>query len=67
MTALQKKVFWVFARRAPTDPIEQVGSVTAPTEAIAWVYAHINYRERAWRDMRVVAREAFYEPATETQ
>lgn len=67
MSALKKKVFWVFARRAQTDPFEQVGSVSATTEAIAYVYARINYRERAWRDMRVVPSEAFYEPAQEAQ
>lgn len=67
MSKPDKKVFWVFARRAQTDPFEQVGSVTATGEAIAYVYARINYRERSWRDMRVVARDAFYEPSTELQ
>ncbi len=65
MSAPGRQVFWVFARRAPTDPFEQVGSVTATSEAIAYVYARTNYRERSWRDMRVVPRDAFYEPAAQ--
>lgn len=57
------QVFWVFARRAQTDPFEQVGAVKAASAALAYVYARMNYRERNWRDMRVAPRDAFYEPA----
>ena len=67
MTDTPAGVFWVFARRAHTDPFEQVGAVKAASEAIAYVYARMNYRERTWRDMCVVPRDAFYQPAPEVQ
>ena len=66
MSGLSGRIFWVFARRAPTDPIEHVGTVKAASEAIAYVYARMNYTERNWRDMCVVPREAFYEPTLES-
>ena len=67
MTEMGEQIFWVFARRAQADPFEQVGAVKAASAAIAYVYARMNYRERNWRDMRVVPREAFYEPAQESR
>lgn len=66
MTATSETIFWVFARRAQADPFEHVGAVKAASAAIAYVYARMNYRERNWRDMRVVPRDAFYEPAPES-
>lgn len=63
MIGISERVFWVFARRAQDDPLEQVGAVKAASADIAYVYARMNYRERNWRDMRVVLRDAFYEPA----
>jgi len=67
VTATSETIFWVFARRAQADPFEHVGAVKAASAAIAYVYARMNYRERNWRDMRVVPRDAFYEPAPESR
>ena len=67
MTGLSGRIFCVFARRAPTDPFEQVGTVKASSDALAYVYARMNYTERAWRDLCVVPREAFYDPASESK
>jgi len=53
-------IFWVFGRRGQTDPFEQVGVVKAASEAIAYVYAYMNYTERPWRDLCVVPRDSFY-------
>ena len=66
MTGTGGEIFWVFARRAPADPLEHVGAVKASSEAIACVYARMNYKERPWRDMCVVPRGAFYGPAPES-
>ncbi len=57
-----ERIFWVFGRRGPTDAMEQIGQVKAASEAIAYVYARANYRERAWRDLAVVPRDSFYRP-----
>jgi hypothetical protein len=60
---LSEKLFWVFGRRGPTDPYEQVGVVKATSAPIAYVYAKMNYKERPWRDLSVVPRESFYRPS----
>lgn len=58
MTA--ERVFWVFARREQDQSLEQVGAVKAASAEIARVYARMNYRERAWRDMCIAPRDSFY-------
>lgn len=58
--AVDEQIFWVFGRRAQTDPYEHVGTVKAATEAIAYVYAHMNYDERPWLDLCVAPRGSFY-------
>jgi len=57
-----ERAFWVFARRGPADPFEQVGVVKASSAAIAYVYARMNYRERLWRDLCVAPKDSFYSP-----
>ncbi len=60
MTDPSGRHFLVFARRVPTDPLEQIGVVKAETEALAYVYARMNYTERPWRDLCVVPRDAVF-------
>ena len=60
MSEMAERLFWVFGRRAQTEPLEQVGVVKASGEAVAYVYALMNYNERPWRDLCVVARDSFY-------
>lgn len=60
MTGSSDRVFWVFARRAPGDALEQIGVVKAVSEALAYVYARMNYTERPWRDLCIVPRDAVY-------
>ncbi len=67
MSRASEQRFWVFARRAQTDPFEQVGVVKATSEAIAYVYARMNYRERPWQDMCVTPQASFYGPMPESQ
>jgi 1,2-phenylacetyl-CoA epoxidase PaaB subunit len=59
------QLFWVFARRTPTDPLEQIGVVKAETEALAYLYAKMNYTERPWRDLCVVPQTAVHGAAQE--
>ncbi len=67
MSGLSERIFWVFARRTQTDPFEHVGVVKATSEAIAYVYARMNYTERNWRDMCVAPQESFYQLAPESR
>jgi hypothetical protein len=63
MTRLAERTFLVFARRSAADPLEQIGVVKAPSDALAYVYALLNYTERQWRDLCVVPRHAVYAEA----
>jgi len=63
VSAPQSRIYWVFGRKSRSEPYEQVGSVKATSDAIAYLYARTNYRERPWQDLCVVPREAFYAPA----
>lgn len=58
-----ERIFWVFGRRGPAEPIEQVGVVKAASAEIAYVYARANYKERPWGDLCVAPRDGFYRPA----
>jgi 1,2-phenylacetyl-CoA epoxidase PaaB subunit len=51
-------VYEVFARRALGEPLRHVGSVAAPGDTLARVYARSIYDEESWVEMYVVPRTA---------
>jgi 1,2-phenylacetyl-CoA epoxidase PaaB subunit len=51
-------VYEVFARRVAGEPLRHVGSVAAPGDALARVYARSIYDEESWIEMYVVPRRA---------
>jgi len=51
-------VYEVFARRVDGEPLRHVGSVAAPDDALARVYARSIYDEESWIEMVVVPRRA---------
>ncbi|MDQ7028266.1 MAG: hypothetical protein Q9O62_00055 [Ardenticatenia bacterium] len=53
-----KHVYEVFARRKYEDPLHHVGTVTAPDDEMAVVYARSIYDEWNWLEMVVVPRQA---------
>lgn len=54
----REPVYEVFARRVEGEPLRHVGSVAAPGESLARVYARSIYDEESWIEMYVVPREA---------
>jgi|GEM_PF-3960355 1,2-phenylacetyl-CoA epoxidase PaaB subunit len=50
----RSRLYHVFARREVTEPLRQVGTVHAPDETLAAVYAATTYDEEQWLDMRIV-------------
>ncbi len=57
---MPEQIFWVFGRREPGEALQQVGVVKAPSPALAYVYARMNYTERPWHDLCVVPKQAFF-------
>lgn len=53
-----KQIYEVFARRKYEDPLYHVGTVTAPDDELATVYARTIYDEWNWLEMVVVPRKA---------
>ena len=51
-------VYEVFARRVDGEPLRHIGSVAAPDEMLARVYARSIYDEESWIAMYVVPRRA---------
>lgn len=51
-------VYEVFARRTEGEPLRHVGSVAAPADSLARVYARSIYDEESWLEMYVVPRRA---------
>jgi 1,2-phenylacetyl-CoA epoxidase PaaB subunit len=51
-------VYEIFARRAEGEPLRHVGSVAAPADALARVYARSIYDEESWIEMYAVPRRA---------
>jgi 1,2-phenylacetyl-CoA epoxidase PaaB subunit len=47
----------VFARRARADALRHVGSVVAPDDDLARVYARATYDEERWIEMMIVPEE----------
>ena len=54
-----ERIYEVFARKDRADRFEHVGTVTAPNEELARVYAWQTYDETKWFEMAVAPREAF--------
>lgn len=52
------QVYEVFARPKYEDPLRHVGSVTAPDDELAQVYARSVYDEWQWVEMIIVPRKA---------
>jgi len=51
-------VYEVFARRVDGEPLRHIGSVAAPDDMLARVYARSIYDEESWITMYVVPRRA---------
>jgi 1,2-phenylacetyl-CoA epoxidase PaaB subunit len=47
----------VFARKARSEPLHQVGSVVAPDDDLAMAYARATYDEERWIEMAIVRKE----------
>jgi 1,2-phenylacetyl-CoA epoxidase PaaB subunit len=56
---MDEQVYWVFARREAGAPLSHIGLVSAPSAALASIYARANYTERPWIDIRVAPCSAF--------
>jgi 1,2-phenylacetyl-CoA epoxidase PaaB subunit len=54
----------VFARSRRGDPLRHIGSLTAPTDGLARLYARWLYDEERWSELAVV-RRAHLLPALE--
>lgn len=52
----EEPVYEVFARRALGEPLRHVGSVAAPSDDLARVYARNIYDEESWIEMYVIPR-----------
>ena len=53
-----ERVYEVFARISPGDPMSHIGTLNAPADDLARVYAWRIYDEEDWADMWVVPRDA---------
>jgi len=53
-----QEIYEVFARKNHGEPLMHVGSVNAPNDDLAKVYAWTAYEEEAWVEMCVVKRQA---------
>ena len=54
-------VYEVFARKSRGDALKHVGTVTAPNDELARVYAFSTYDEEKWLDMFVAPRDRWVE------
>jgi 1,2-phenylacetyl-CoA epoxidase PaaB subunit len=50
--------YHVFARKARSEPLRQVGSVVAPDDDLAMAYARATYDEERWVEMVIVPKDA---------
>ncbi len=51
-----EQIYEVFARKNHTEALQHVGSVNAPNDELAKVYAWTTYDEESWVEMCVVRR-----------
>jgi len=49
----------VFARRAAGEPLSMIGSIYAPNDVLARVYAFTTYNEDPWYELKIAPSEAF--------
>lgn len=49
----------VFARRAAGEPLSMIGSIYAPTDALARVYAFTTYNEDPWYELKIAPSTSF--------
>jgi hypothetical protein len=49
----------VFARRAAGDALAMIGSIYAPDDALARVYAFTTYNEDPWYEVFIAPHDAF--------
>jgi len=54
-----KRKYDVFARRAAGDALALIGSVYAPDDALARVYAFTTYNEDPWYEVLIAPHDAF--------
>jgi hypothetical protein len=54
-----KRKYDVFARRAAGDALAMIGSVYAPDDALARVYAFTTYNEDPWYEVLIAPHDAF--------
>jgi hypothetical protein len=54
-----KRKYDVFARRSAGDPLMMIGSVYAPDDALARVYAYTTYNEDPWYEVQIAPHDAF--------
>jgi hypothetical protein len=54
-----KRKYDVFARRTAGDPLTMIGSVYAPDDELARVYAFTTYNEDPWYELQMAAHDAF--------
>lgn len=57
MTMATQRIYEVFARKNHEDALAHVGSVNAPNDELAKVYAWTAYDEETWVEMCVVCRQ----------
>lgn len=53
---MRREVYEVFARQRRRDPLQHVGTVSAPNAELAAAYARSIYNEEPWIEMCLVAR-----------
>ncbi|MBI3733032.1 MAG: hypothetical protein HY259_06180 [Chloroflexi bacterium] len=49
----------VFARRAAGDPLTMIGTIYAPDDNLARVYAFTTYNEDPWYEVQIAPHDAF--------
>ena len=54
-----KRKYDVFARRAAGDALAMIGSIYAPDDALARVYAFTTYNEDPWYEVLIAPHDAF--------
>jgi 1,2-phenylacetyl-CoA epoxidase PaaB subunit len=59
MTAKAER-YDVFARKAPLDPLQHLGGVSATSPELAYIYALTTFDEAKWLDVAVAPRRAIY-------
>jgi 1,2-phenylacetyl-CoA epoxidase PaaB subunit len=50
----------VFARKAPLEPLQHLGGISATSPELAYIYALTTFDEQKWVDVAVVARRSIF-------